>query len=156
MGSQQNRSGRCSCGSVQFDTTDRPLFRAYCHCSICQRYNGAAYADVTVFRAKSVAVVDESKISFKAYQQPPIVQRGTCIQCGKPALEKIRLSLMPKLIVIPSGNFADKERLPTPSMHIFYDKRVQDMKDGIKKYEGYLASQIGFSLALIKGMMSRS
>ena len=46
MSTQQNRSGRCSCGAVQFDTSDRPIFRAYCHCTICQKYNGAAYADL--------------------------------------------------------------------------------------------------------------
>lgn len=158
MNDQGNRSGRCSCGSVHFVTTARPMFRAYCHCTICQKFNDADYADVTVFYAKSVDSVDESKISFKVYQQPPLVQRGTCIQCDKPALEKIRLPLplMPRLIVIPSSNFDDTERLPAPSMHIFYDKRVSDLEDGIKKYRGFVASQLGFGLGLMKGMISRS
>jgi len=156
MNMKQNQSGQCSCGTVQFETTERPIFRAYCHCTICQKYNGAAYADVTVFRAKNVASVDESNISFKVYQQPPIVQRGTCTQCGKPAFEKIRIPLMPKLIAIPSGNFADAAHLPAPSMHIFYDSRVRDMDDGIKKYRGFVASQLGFGAGLMKGMISRS
>lgn len=156
MNTLQKNSGRCSCGSVTFKTTERPILRAFCHCTICQKFNNADFADVTAYHAKSVESIDESKIEFKVYKQPPLVRRGICVQCGKPAFEKINIPLLPKLIIIPSNNIDDAELLPSPSMHIFYDKRVNDIDDELRKYRGFVLSQIAFSIGLVKSIISRT
>ena len=44
----------CSCGEVEFTISSKPLFRGYCHCTICQRFNDAPYADITVFTADNL------------------------------------------------------------------------------------------------------
>lgn len=36
--------GRCTCGAVQFQLMDRPLFVHACHCTWCQRETGSAFA----------------------------------------------------------------------------------------------------------------
>lgn len=54
IGETEKIGGRCSCGSFAFEVTGKPLFRAYCHCTICQKFNNADYSDVTVFYAKNV------------------------------------------------------------------------------------------------------
>jgi len=36
--------GRCPCGTTTFAIDGPPPFRAFCHCTICQAYNGAPYA----------------------------------------------------------------------------------------------------------------
>lgn len=154
MDNQQTNTGQCSCGSVVFETTAAPICRAYCHCTICQNFNNADYADVTAYYAKDVILADESAVEFKVHKQPPLLRRGTCINCNKPAIEKLSIPLMPKLVLIPSGNIDNGERLPDPVMHIFYDKHVQAFDDGLKKYRGFLPSQIGFSVALIKSIFS--
>lgn len=36
--------GRCTCGEIRFQLTDRPLFVHCCHCRWCQRDTGTAFA----------------------------------------------------------------------------------------------------------------
>ena len=156
MNSRIEHNGQCSCGAVGFRTIEPAIFRAFCHCTICQRFNTSSYADVTVFFSNDIILRNESKIEYKVHKNPPLVRRGTCVECGKPAIEKINIPLMPKLIIVPSRNMDNIEDLPPPSLHIFYDKRVSDIDDGLRKYHGYLLSQVGFALGLMKGMMSRS
>ena len=36
--------GRCTCGEISFELTDRPLFVHCCHCRWCQRETGTAFA----------------------------------------------------------------------------------------------------------------
>ena len=154
MSTVQGNSGHCSCGVIEFEIVGAPIARAYCHCTICQKFNNSSFADVTAFYAKDVVGVDERKIEFKVYKQPPLVRRGICMECKKPAIEKLSIPLMPRMLLIPSTNIDDTSLLPDPKMHIFYDKRVEDRDDGLKKYSGFISSQIGFSIGLIKGMIS--
>ena len=35
-------TGRCLCGAVRFEITERPLSAGYCHCTRCQRRTGTA------------------------------------------------------------------------------------------------------------------
>ena len=155
MNTHQKNSGRCSCGSIEFETTASPICRAYCHCTICQNFNNSEYADVTAFLAKSVTSIDDRKIDYKVYKQPPMLKRGICRECRSPAIEKLNIPLMPKLILVPSTNIDNALLLPEPVMHIFYDKRTHDADDGLKKYSGFIPSQVGFSLGLMKGMILR-
>lgn len=156
MNTTSNSHGKCSCGTFKFETLGSPIFRAYCHCTLCQKYSKAAFADVTVFYAKHVDVLDETNIDFTFYKDPPMVSRGSCKQCGEAAYEKISVPLMPNLITIPSTNFANVTLLPKPVMHIFYDKRTADVEDGLRKHEGFASSQLAFSAGLIKGMIFRA
>lgn len=156
MAIQRNISSGCKCGSVAIASTEAPIFRAFCHCTICRAFNKTDYADVTIFHAKSVQPYDASNIEFKFFKKPFWVSRGCCNKCGQAVVETANVPLMPKLVIIPSSNFSEPELLPSPVMHIFYDKRVADIDDDLRKYLGYLPSQAGFGKELIKGLLSPS
>ena len=153
---KQNTSSGCKCGSVAIATTGKPIFRAFCHCTICQAYNKADYADVSVFHAKNVKPYDASNIEFKFFKKPRWVNRGCCIKCGESVVETVAAPFMPKLVIIPSNNFIEPDFLPSSLMHIFYDKRVVDVDDGLRKRYGFMSSQFGFSKELIKGLLGHS
>ena len=36
-------TGRCTCGEIHYELTDRPLFVHACHCTWCQRETGSAF-----------------------------------------------------------------------------------------------------------------
>ncbi|EHR70708.1 hypothetical protein BurJ1DRAFT_1853 [Burkholderiales bacterium JOSHI_001] len=141
-------TGHCQCGAIQLVISGRPLLRAYCHCLICQEFNQADFADVTVFRARDVSIPNEERIRYRVYKQPPIVRRGTCAACGKPAAERLAVPLMPRMTVVPSSNLIEHEGLPSPAMHIFYHRRKAEATDSLPKYSGFLTSQSRFTLAL--------
>ncbi len=146
---------RCECGQVQFNVTGTPLMRGFCHCTICQAFNEAPFADITLFRPADVIMPDDTAVEFRAYRPPPAVQRGKCRQCGKPAIEKMHIFPLPKAIIVPSQNIRDDALLPEPSMHVFYNSRVAEVDDDLPKYSGYLKSQLAFSHKLIVSMLRR-
>lgn len=145
----------CQCGEAAFEIHGAPLMRGYCHCTICQRFNEAPYGDITIFRRRDVALPDESKVAYHNYTSPPMVDRGKCVACGKPAVECLSLPMMPDLVIVPSANIRDESLRPAPAMHIFYDTRQADVDDGLPKHAGFLRSQLAFSWQLIRALLRR-
>lgn len=149
----ENFNCHCSCGETKFNVSGQPLLRAFCHCTICQAFNQAPYADITLFRTKDVKTPQEGSVEFKAYRFPPLLQRGKCIFCGKPAIEYLKIFPIPKLIIVPSVNIQDKVFVPEPLIHIFYDTRIADIQDELPKYNGYLKSQLAFGHKLMASLL---
>jgi len=140
---------RCACDTTQFRVTGKPLFRMLCHCSICQRFNAADYADVVVYAAASVELPPEGAVHFETYKPPPNVKRGKCAKCEQAAIEVFDAPLFPKLTIVPFAMHDDSSSLPAASGHIFYDKRRADAADDLPKYEGFLRSQLAFGKQLL-------
>lgn len=149
------QSGQCECGENRFEIVGEPLFRAICHCEICQEFNEAPFADITLYRTRDVELPEENKIEYKAYTNPPMAQRGKCTVCNKPAIEFLKIAVMPGLTIVPSKNLSSTDTLPVPSFHVFYHRRKQDSEDNLPKYSGYVKSQLGFMVKLI-GALIRS
>jgi hypothetical protein len=146
---------QCPCGHTKFTIQGKPISRAFCHCTICQEFNHAAYADVTIFLSKDVLLHDEKCVNFSAYKKPPAVQRGKCSKCDKPAIERFDLPLLPSLTIIPSGNIPAGPFLPESSAHIFYHRRLADISDELPKYSGFLKSQVVFNAKLMPNLFRR-
>lgn len=146
---------QCQCGNTKFTIQGKPIVRMFCHCTICQEFNNAAYSDVTIFLSKGVHLYDKEKVNFKKYKSPPAVQRGKCATCNKPAIELLDLPLFPSLAIIPSENIPPGQFLPEPSNHIFYHRRVADISDALPKHSGFIKSQMAFSAKLLPGIFRR-
>lgn len=148
--SHEPLSCQCSCGQTRFQVQGRPLLRFYCHCRICQAFNQAPFADVTVFVKRSLRLPPGLNIQYRAHRPPPHVQRGICPQCQRPALELLELGPLPGLAIIPSANFDIPSPLPAPELHIFYHRRQSDAHDSLPKYQGYWSSQAALGRYLFK------
>jgi hypothetical protein len=144
---------QCSCGKARFNVHGRPVLRGFCHCTICQAFNQAPYADITLFHATDVAMPSAEFVEYKVYRLPPAVQRGKCIACGRPVVEFMRIFPMPKLIIVPSSNILDPEFVPKPSLHIFYDRRLAEIDDDLPKFNGYWKSQLAFGHKLVASLL---
>lgn len=142
-------NARCACGHVEFEIKGSPLFRLYCHCTICQKFNDAPFADVVIYRATDVAEPQAGSVEYKAHKPPPNAQRGKCVKCHKPAIEKVIVPLFPKLTVVPAAVHGDVSKLPGSIAHVFYDKRAKDSTDSLPKYSGFISSQIAFGKFLL-------
>lgn len=150
---RDDRNCCCACGEVQFSVHAAPLMRGFCHCTICQAFNEAPFADITLFRPKVVSMPDAGSVDFNAYRPPPAVQRGKCHACGKPAIETMSIFPLPKMVIVPTQNIRDEAYVPEPSLHLFYNSRVADIQDNLPKYSGYLKSQLAFGHRLMAAML---
>jgi hypothetical protein len=146
-------SGSCNCGAARFSISGKPLVRFFCHCTICQEFNKADYADVTAFFAKDVVLDRKESVEFRVYQQPPLLKRGKCVSCGRPAVEGLTIPLFPRLTVVPSGNIEESASLPDPAFHMFYHRRKADMADRLPKHSGYFNSQFWLVAGLMRAML---
>lgn len=147
-----NQNCHCPCGETQFNIVGEPLFRVFCHCTICQAFTEGPYSDATVFLDKNVIKPGEKCLRYKKIWIPPFYLRDKCATCNKPAIEYLHMLPMPRLTIVPSANIYDKSFVPDPSLHIFYDKRVVDIEDDLPKYSGYLRSQLAVMRMLLASM----
>lgn len=152
MSEHENSRGICECGSVSYSLPDKPLFRMFCHCSICQKFNDAAYGDIFVYRLADVEQPDKSLVEFSTFRPPPNVQRGKCTSCKKPAIEILESPLLPNLILVPGSMLKHSKSLPDAVGHVFYESRVADVQDDLPKHTGYLKSQLVFGKHLLKAL----
>ena len=134
----------CGCGTTDFRSVDEPLFRILCHCTICQQYNSAHFADVFVFRAEDVSLPPPDAVRFDTYKPPPNVKRGKCAKCAQPNVETFSVPIFPRLVMVPAPMLRAGDDAPEPIAHIFYDKRVSDATDTLPKHQGLIASQLAF------------
>ncbi len=74
-------TGSCLCGAVRYEIDGEFELIGHCHCSICRKSNGAAFAtwgivDPAQFRWTSGAA------QIRWYQSSPRTSRGFCSTCG--------------------------------------------------------------------------
>lgn len=132
----------CACGTCGVEATVIPVDRFVCHCLFCQTFTGMPFSDVTIFRAKDVAIKNPDNLSFKKYRWlPPRLNRGHCSTCGKPVVELSGSGLF-ALVFIPSNSFSKQELLPVIQRHTFYHRRIRDADDHLPKHSSFLSSQL--------------
>lgn len=129
-----------------------PIARFICHCTICQEYTGQAYNDVTVLLKSDVSELNLINTKFRRWKLPPNISRGLCKRCHKPSIE---MAMGSNLVLVPTNNYPDIAALPEPTMHLFYNRRVEDMNDDLPKYKGFIQSQTMMVKALAQGMYKR-
>jgi hypothetical protein len=94
-----------------------------------------------------------STIEFNTYKAPPALKRGKCKTCAKPAIEFLKLWTVPALVVVPAEIIGKEVEIPSPSCHLFYNRRHNDHNDNLPKYSGYLKSQLTLTHRILKTML---
>ena len=73
--------GRCLCGRVSWTADGGPTSVHHCHCSMCRRWTGAAFATLVWFKKESVRWTGARPSVFRS---SPIAERSHCDACGSP------------------------------------------------------------------------
>ena len=130
----------CSCGHVEFKSIKKPLVRLCCHCTICQDFNDAAYADIAIYDGAAIEAPPEGRVDYKSYKAKSPILRGKCVKCHDPILEASVKG--PKLWIVPVSAIRDTAQLLKPAAHIYYETRTQDVEDTIPKYNSTFRSNL--------------
>lgn len=92
--------GGCLCGAVRFEVAGELAGIQLCHCTMCRRASGAAFAANMPVRADDFRfVAGEAKV--KVYESSPGKQRLFCADCGSPIIS--RSDAAPGLVRVRAG-----------------------------------------------------
>lgn len=110
--------GHCLCGAVEWTAIATPRAVHHCHCSMCRRWTGAAFATLVWFNLQNDVVWAGTPTVWRS---SPIARRSHCSRCGTPLAltydgrSDIALaagSLEDPSTLEPSSHYGTESRLP--------------------------------------------
>jgi hypothetical protein len=109
-----------------------------------------------VWWADDVVVTAGAPLRFRRHRLPPALDRGVCASCADPVVGYLRIAPFVRLAFVPARSFASKSGLPRKSAHVFYHRRVRDVRDDLPKISGYWASELAVARLVLAGMLGGS
>jgi len=73
--------GSCLCGEIQYHLKSEPKKASHCHCSMCQKQHGAAFATY-ISVPKNDLVYIKGRHLLTSYNSSGTVMRKFCSKCG--------------------------------------------------------------------------
>jgi len=126
--------GSCLCGVVKFEIDEFLPQVAHCHCSMCRKFHGAAFATIAgVSRSRFRWV--EGEPALKAYMAANGTTRTFCRHCGSSLM--FASPRVPKDVVEIALGAVDGDIPVKPDAHIFVGSCVNwtVLCDGLPQYE---------------------
>lgn len=112
--------GGCLCGAVRFELDGELERVAHCHCTLCQRAHGAAFATWAAMPNERVRVTaGESELTH--YRSSEIGTRSFCRRCGSSLF--CSLDTHPGVTDVALASLAPGHGA-VPRAHLFWDDRV--------------------------------
>ena len=108
--------GSCLCGAIQFEVDQFAPNTGNCHCSMCRKFHGAAYATIAEARSEHFRW-RRGEEKLKAYTADNGTTRRFCSECGS-SLTFFSPNADPDLVEIALGCFDDDVPVK-PDAHIF-------------------------------------
>ena len=124
--------GSCLCQGVRFEIHGTLSNASHCHCSMCRKAHGAAFATYAQAKASEFRVVTGAELIAR-YRSSPGIVRTFCARCGA-TLQWIRES-KPEIIDIALGVLDDDPGV-RPAMHIFVGSKAPwlEIADGLPQH----------------------
>jgi hypothetical protein len=127
-------TGGCQCGAVRYALTAEPFNPHVCHCRMCQKAFGSAFAPLASVRLDQIRWTRGHPSIFKSSEP---VERGFCSRCGTPLtfrfVETDRISVSLGSLdhperVAPARQFGIESRLPwVAHLHELPGNRTEDL-----------------------------
>jgi len=74
-------TGSCLCGSIRFEISGEPDSVSHCHCKMCQKQHGAAYATYARIKRSDIRyLIGEEYLAI--YNSSDDILRKFCRECG--------------------------------------------------------------------------
>lgn len=128
--------GSCLCGTVRFEV-DGPLDDvSHCHCAMCRKAHGAAFATFANVPADRHRFT-QGEAALKSFRSSDTVERFFCGECGSPMLWRDAVHY-PDETSFPLGALPGD--VPVPSQrHIFVGSKAgwYDIHDAWPRKQAY-------------------
>ena len=124
--------GGCLCGGVRFRITGRIGPAGYCHCKMCQRASGSAFASNAPVRTAYFELASGAELVTE-YESSPGKFRAFCRRCGSPLYS--RRDDAPEIRRIRLGTLdSDPERRPLAHVWVASQAPWDSITDGLPRY----------------------
>ena len=80
-------TGSCLCGGVKYEINGEITAVTNCHCSLCRKMSGSAFASGATIPASSFVFTSGENL-LKQWESSPGYQRVFCGRCGSPILKR--------------------------------------------------------------------
>ncbi|PSL17793.1 GFA family protein [Shimia abyssi] len=146
--------GGCTCGQVRYRLSSRPLIVHGCHCTLCQRQSGGAYAVNALIEQDRVEVLSGSMRVVRVSTPSGAGQSITrCETCGVAVWSKYHA--LPKIgnevLFIRVGTLDDPATMP-PDVHIHTSSKQPyvTLSEHTRRFEEFYTPQSVWSQGSIK------
>jgi hypothetical protein len=114
--------GACHCGAVTYQLTSEPVSIVNCHCSMCRRITGAAFASYIVAKEDSLKVA-HSDDHLATYVVTGTAIKHFCRSCGTPVFNTNQAKY-PELAMLHLGAVVSAPSDLIPRLNVFCDDRL--------------------------------
>lgn len=131
--------GSCLCGSIQFELKGGVVDPIYCHCSLCRKASGSAFATNGFINASDLELSD-TKSSLTYYEANQGKRKYFCSICGTPIYSANASN--PEKLRIRLGVFdTDIEERPISHNFITSKANWEELDADLPMYEKYEPSR---------------
>ena len=125
--------GSCLCGEIRYEIAGELRSATHCHCSMCRKAHGAAFATYVEVEARNLRFTRGQKLIAR-YRSSPEAERSFCSRCGSNLLFEPDES--PDLVWVAAGGL-DSESQVRPDAHIFVGSKAPwfDIDDDLPQHE---------------------
>jgi len=110
------------------------MMAAYCHCSICRRWTGAAFSMVGFWQPERCQI--EAAPPFLERATSAWLTRHRCPECGTPIFNAVRSErLTSDNFMLPLLDRLDDDARPW--CHLYYPDRIVDLEDGLPRHDRF-------------------
>ncbi|MDD1793168.1 GFA family protein [Enterovibrio sp. ZSDZ42] len=126
-------TGQCLCGNIQYQVDHIEPHMGHCHCSMCRKFHGAAFATFGEAKASNFRITVGEDL-LKVYVAENGTKRTFCGNCGSSLLFEPANS-DGSLVEFTLGTL-DSEIPNKPDAHIFTEYRAQwnEISDELPQY----------------------
>lgn len=121
MSKKDTYHGQCLCGAVQYEVDKIGTKMGHCHCSMCRRFHGAAFATFGEARKSDFRWLAGEAL-LKSYQAPNGTVRRFCSVCGS-SMTFAPANDSGELVEFTLGTLSDEPALK-PDAHIFVGSKA--------------------------------
>lgn len=127
--------GSCLCGSIKIEITGGIQNIIHCHCSLCRKASGTAFA-TNGFVAASAFKIVQGEALLRSFESSPGRKRHFCSVCGSPIFSsngrdperyRVRLGIL------------DGDIIERPISHNFVSSKAnwEDLDAALPRYDSY-------------------
>ncbi|MFK5986749.1 MAG: GFA family protein [Pseudomonadota bacterium] len=127
--------GSCLCGKVQFNIDGQINNIIYCHCSLCRKAQGSAFATNGIVKTENFNFISGEE-NLSAYESTAGQNKYFCKTCGSPIISRTKAK--PEEVRIRLGTLSS-DIIERPMAHIFASSKAnwEDICGDLPQYNEY-------------------